>query len=121
MTTELPYPPTYEYETTGPWMVSHIDTDGRPHAWILYTLESATIRFWAEAPNNFLPMRRTCVDSHGHAILGIDNNPPRPQMVGTRQALDETLRLASKYLTDEQQIEVLRTVEYVRAAGGRVL
>lgn len=109
----LPIPPSYEYQTAGPWFVTHTVND-RIQAWTLWTLESAIIRFWHYEPE-LRPTRRVMVDGRGIMILGTDISDG-VTMVGTRETMEATLRMTEKQSGTDDALEVLTMVETVRIA-----
>lgn len=107
-------PPGYEYTTTGPWWVAHISNDGRPQAWVMWTFESAVIRFWAHRERQH-PQRRVMIDAMGVTVLGIDR--ATNGMVGTRETMEQTMTLAAGS-APEDQVEILAMVERLRQMNG---
>jgi hypothetical protein len=118
MTLTLPNPPGYEYETIGPWFVSHVRGDTAVAA-VMWTMDSAVRRFWGHEEDTH-PDRRTMVDARGYLILGTDHFGSRPVMVGTRETMDATLAL-TEHSSPEVVLEVLAMVERVREMNGGAL
>ncbi len=108
----LPTPPSYEYATAGPWFIAHT-VNGRIQSWVMWTLETATVRFWHHEPN-MRPDRRVMCDGRGIMVLGTDLDGLR--MVGVRQTMEATLQMVEKSNGQDDALEVLAMVETVRAA-----
>ena len=108
-------PPGYEYETTGPWWVVHVDDD-KASAWTMWTLESAIMRFWLATS---VPQRKVMVDAYGINILGVDGTSDQSKMVGTRQTMEATLDLVRRGTIGlETEAAILVMAETLRAMNG---
>jgi len=112
----LPHPPSYEYQSSGPWFVCQMY--GGAQAWITLTLESAILRFWLRESE--VTGRRVIVDSYGVVILGTVDGTGFPMMVGTRQTMEETLRFVcnTNGMELEEQAAVVAMAEGLRAVDG---
>jgi hypothetical protein len=118
----LPGPPSYDYPSLGPWMVSHVDSDGRGKARILHTLMMAVQLFWSDPDNGERPLRRTVVDVRGNAILAISrDHDGEPLMSGTRESMDVCLALAARELSEEAQMEVLIMADTLASMDGQAM
>jgi hypothetical protein len=112
-------PPGYEYHTDGPWFVCFDWGRRRPQAWIMWTFESAIMRFW-QFDGDTVPRRRVMVDARGVTVLGIAHTDDGPKMCGVRTAMEATLKLTGDY-THENALEVMAMVEAVRQMDGQPL
>lgn len=114
MRPSLPSNTIYTYETRGPWLITH---DGaKPKSWVMWTLDSAVMRFWMCDPDNQQPPYRVCVDSWGTVILGHDRaDDATPKIVGTKEAIDVVLSHATAI---EDATEIMWLASRLQAMGG---
>jgi hypothetical protein len=112
----LSAPPDYEYQTVGPWWVTDVHPDGtvgKPRTYPVF--ESAVLAFWNHDSPSF---HRSLLDARGATILGISIVTGGSEMVGTRQTMDETLKIVEANAPEEEVVEVLAMVEKVREMKG---
>jgi hypothetical protein len=108
-------PPGFAYETTGPWFVCHKLEDDKAQAWVLWTLDSAVLRFWLHDKSTH---RKVMVDGYGITVLGTEGNDHHLSMVGTEQTCEATLRLVTEGTDMGHAVEVLRMIETLREHDG---
>lgn len=118
MTLALPSPPSYEYKTVGPWMVTQ-ERDDRAVTWVLYNLSAAVVRLFLLPPRTKTPPdRRVVIDARGVTVLGISPDGS-PRMVGTREACDALFQVLSGVdQTDAVIVDVLEMAESLRSMDG---
>lgn len=88
----LPTPPSFDYESVGPWLVTQ-QYGARTQAWVQWNLNAAIRRFWMLPDSDAMPDRRVCVDASGVTIMGHSNvTGASPMVVGTKEATDVVLR-----------------------------
>lgn len=113
-------PPSYEYEPTGPFFVCHQLSGDRAQAWVLWTLDSAVLRFWLY--DNSVT-RKVMVDAFGVTVIGTDIAAGYTQMVGCRTVMEATLnviRRAPSYEI-ESELEIVRMIETLQLSDGQAL
>lgn len=113
-------PPGYEYQTTGPWFVCHLLPDDRAQAWVMWTLDSAILRFWIYDDT---VTRKVMVDALGITVLGTDTAAGYTQMVGCRPTCEATLGLVRRTKTNDvdMEAEILSMIDMVQLNDGQVL
>lgn len=88
----LPTPPSFEYESVGPWLVTQ-QYGRRTQTWVQWNLNAAIRRFWMLPDPDVMPDRRIVVDASGVVIMGHSTlADASPRVVGTREATDVVLR-----------------------------
>ena len=114
MRPSLPTTGSYDYITSGPWLITH---DGpKPKTWVMWTLDSAVMRFWMCDPDNEQPPFRVCVDAWGVVILGHDRDEnATPKIVGTKETIDIVL---SHVTAVEAAAEIMWLTTKLQAMGG---
>lgn len=113
-------PPGFEYTTTGPFFVCHLLEGDKAQAWVLWTMDSAIMRFWLYDPT---VTRKVMIDALGVTVIGTDIAAGYTQMVGCREACEATLTLLrrSPSTTIESEVEILRMIDTLRMSDGQVL
>lgn len=110
----LPAPPSFEYESTGPYLVNHL-YGKRPQTWMLANLIAAVRRMWMLPDPAMMPDRRTVVDAFGVTILGVSlRAETSPKVVGTRETCN--IMLASD--TTGETVDMLWLVDMLTSMGG---
>ncbi len=116
--TELVGMPDFDYQSHGPWFVSHEQPDGTVKVGQVHALLSAVIRLWHMSQG--CP-RFVIFDGRGTVILGVNNHHDLgPYMVGTREALDATLKMCSEASDPSSIIPVLELVANLTDCGGSI-
>jgi len=88
----LPTPPSFEYESVGPWIITH-QYGPRTQTWVQWNLNAAIRRFWMLPDHDIMPGRRVCVDASGVTIMGHSTVAgASPLVVGTKEATNVVLR-----------------------------
>lgn len=113
-------PPGFEYVPTGPFFVCHLLEGDKAQAWVLWTIDSAIMRFWLHEKSM---TRKVMVDALGVTVLGTDSAIGYTQMVGCRATCEATLGLIrrSPTATVEAELEIVEMIGILQAADGQVL
>lgn len=118
MTLALPTPPSYEYKSAGPWIVTQERGDNTV-TWVLYNLSAAVTRLFLLPPRTKVaPERRVVVDARGVTVLGMTPEGS-PRMVGTREACEALFQVLSGVdQADAVIMDVLEMAESLRSMDG---